>query len=262
MLLLILFIIVLFVISITLNLRENFGNDNNSNPKIYYINLDRAKDRNKRFTKKIKENSHFQVMRISGVTPDDLPKLNIISPESCKFNTPLEISCSISHLKAMFTAYHDSNDNNPILIMEDDMFFLKNPNWKKLISSAPKDWDILQLYTIDTTVYERKNIDWIPFQNHMFSAGAYLVNKSALRKMLESYIPEYRNPDWNSIKTIDFTNSKSVCTADFFIYQNMKTYVHTKILLNTEGLDSFIHPEHLPGHRRAINRINELLALN
>lgn len=226
-------------------------------PQIYYINLDKATDRKKRFIKN--NESHFKLNRIKAISPNDnfYKNVNIIKPLHCN-NTDLEICCSLSHLKALHKAYHDNTDF--ALIMEDDMYFLKYPNWKDLINSAPSDWDILQLYTINTTIYKTKNINWIVHNlgDHFSSCGAYLVNKKSLEKILNKFIPNYKNPDWNAIKTINLTKSNALCLADYLLYQNVKTYVHTNILLNTEGWDSYIHPEHLPLHRQSINVIKEL----
>lgn len=229
----------------------------NFTPPIYYINLDQATDRKKRF---IENNSKsFKVKRIKAISPDDYNTFQIIKPDHCK-NSELELCCTLSHLKAMHRAYYDNNEY--ALIMEDDMYFLQFPNWKELIGSAPDDWDILQLYTINTDIYKIKTDNWFhspthDHGNHISSCGAYLINRKALKKFLEMFIPNL-NPKWDSIKKIDFTKSTISCTADFFIYQNMKTYVYTKILLNTEGFDSYLHPDHLSGHLESIQQINEL----
>ena len=87
------------------------------------------------------------------------------------------------------------------------------------------------------------------------------MNKNSLKKILEKFVINYSDPNWNNIKTINFNKSISTCSADFLIYQNMKTYTYTKILLNTEGLDSYIHPDHLKGHNISIKEINKLSRL-
>lgn len=255
--LIVIVLVIIFIIAYVfkkLVIKEKFG-FNGVKPKIYYINLDKAKERNERFLKRVKK-----ATRIKGVTPDDISNLNVIIPKHCKDNTQLELSCSISHLKAMHTAYHQLNDDTNILIMEDDIIFLKNPDWKDLFDSAPQGWEILQLFTFETSVYEHpEDVKWVNFQKNMFSTGAYAMNKQSLKKILETFVPEYLNPNWKDIKTINFTKSKSVCAADFFIYQNMKTYVYTKILFNEEGFDSYIHPDHLDSHRQSIEKINKLI---
>ena len=245
----IIIISIYYLTQIQISKAESFNNST-AIPSVYYINLDKAKNRNERF---VKNNRHLKLNRIDGVSPETYIKYDVIKPKQCEENTILEMCCSISHLKAMHKAYH--NSDNIILIMEDDMFFLKNPNWKELISSAPKDWDVLQLYTFDTNVYKIKNKNWINFENEMFSTGAYLMNRRSVEKMLKQFVPGYIDPNWDNIKTIDFIPSISICVADYFIYHNMKTYVHTKILLNTEGYDSYIHSDHLPSHKKFIDEI-------
>lgn len=222
---------------------------------VYYINIDKAQDRNIRF---IKNNTHpsLKLNRINGITPETIKNLNVIVPESCFGNTELELCCSISHLKAIHTAFHENNKY--ALIMEDDIYFLKHPNWTELRESAPSDWDILQLFTFSADVYENPNDNWIKNNGVMWSTGSYLINRDSMEKILKIFVPDYKNKNWNSIKEIDFTKNCSICAADFFIYRCFNTYTCTQILFNAEGFDSYLHSDHLAEHNIGIKRINEL----
>jgi len=245
---------------------DNSDKTNTKAPHIYYINLDKATERNRRFTSRL-QSTGLNATRVRGVTPVDLSRFTIKMPRQCSTNTQLEISCSISHLKAIHTAYHNtSNPDDLGLIMEDDIMFLRVPDWQELVRSAPADWDILQLYIINPAfidiVYNRPNYgvnkDWMRHEYEMTSCGAYLMSKRSMERLLRVFVPEYKNPNWEAITQIDFTHVPSNCIADYFIYLYMKTYVYKKILVNEEGEDSYIHPDHLIGHKHAINRVNQL----
>lgn len=240
---------------------ESFTSNKITPPDIYYINLDKAMTRNERFKERANEMG-LRINRVRGMTPDDIENLNIIKPSKCYYNTNLELSCSISHLKAIHTAYHNMKGEDDLgLIMEDDIMFLKEPNWDKIIDSAPKDWDILQLFVISPEymhIYENPKDDWVKHEYEMTSCGAYVMTKRSIRKLLQVFVPEYETRDWDKIKTIDFLHVPTNCVADYFIYLYLNTYVYTQILFNEEGADSYIHPDHLDRHRIAIDRITNL----
>lgn len=230
--------------------------------KAYYINVDSASERNNRFMSRIK-NVNTTFTRISGVTPNQLQTYNVVS-NSCNSNTDLEICCSLSHLKAIHQAFHDtSNPNDIALIMEDDMLFkVQNINWNEIVASAPNDWEILQLFTLNASIYDindKYNL-WIKHQQHdTCSTGAYIIKRAAMEKLLSVFVPQYLSP-WNNINYITFLNVS--CVADTFLYSFLNTYVYRKILFNEEGIDSLIHSDHLPMHRSHIDAINNIFKEN
>lgn len=222
--------------------------------KAYYINVDTAIERNHRFISRIQNKIPFA--RVPGIIPNELVKYNINHSNVCTSNTEREFCCSLSHLKAIHQAFHDKID--VALILEDDIIFLKqNINWNEIISTAPNDWEILQLFTFNTDAYQSKQL-WLKHTNHDYSTGAYLIKRSAMEKILTAFVPKYMSP-WNEVNTISFLHMQnSNCAADHFIYSFLNTYVFTKILFNEEGFDSLIHSDHLQLHQSKINIINKL----
>ena len=252
-------IIIMIIIMILYVLRfsfyENFE-DVNMFPHIFYININKSKDRNNRFRSRL-ENTPYVLRRIEAITPETLNNKVIKLPEHCKSLTNEELSCSLSHLKAIHTAYHAKLKY--ALIMEDDIYFMKHPDWKALINSAPRNWEILQLFTFDTSVYNKDELTWEEHEENMYSGGAYVINLIGMEKLLKQFVPEYKKENWDEISTINFEDVLVECVADFFIYYHLKTYIYLDILFNTEGIDSEIHPGHLPSHREGIKRLNEVL---
>ena len=242
--------------------RETFSQE--SLPNLYYINMKKSKERNSRFISRLEGKSlrlFNNVKRIDAITPLTLDRTRNIIPEKCKDNSRAEMSCSLSHLKAIHTAYHDNVEY--ALIMEDDMYFMVDPDWKEIIQSAPTDWEVLQLFTFYAYVYEEYNKSGTKWVEHvprfMASTGAYIINRAAMERLLSQFIPdEYTIANWDDIQNITFKNVLSECNADYFLYKHLKTYVHTLVLFNAEGFDSEIHPEHLGYHNQSKEEINKI----
>lgn len=236
--------------------------------KLYYINLERDVERKSRFLSNLESaKCDLDINRVEAVGLDEFKKYKFIRPNQCKkrmrwlvkSNRPqdIEFCCLLSHIKAIHQAYLDGNEY--ALIMEDDMYFLRYPNWMELIKSAPDDSEILQLYISDGdfTIYglEKK---WV--KEDTYSTGAYVINKRGMKHVLLNTLgPEY-DKDWSYINQIDFTtgSNKAFCISDDYLYKTYNKYVYTSILFNTEGIDSTIHPDHLYLHMKAIRKTNEL----
>ena len=250
-------IIIMILYVLNFSFYENFE-DVNMFPHIFYININKSKDRNNRFRSRL-ENTSYVLRRIEAITPETLNNKVIRLPEHCKSLTNEELSCSLSHLKAIHTAYHAQLKY--VLIMEDDIYFMKHPDWEVLINSAPRNWEVLQLFTLETDVYNNDELIWEEHRRNMYSAGAYVINLIGMEKLLKQFVPEYKKENWDEISTINFENTLNivkVCVADIFIFTHVKTYVYSDILFNAEGIDSEIHSDHLSFHRTNINKINEI----
>jgi glycosyl transferase family 25 len=222
--------------------------------------MEKSKDRNNRFRSRL-HNTQYKITRIDAVTPKTLNNQVILIPEKCKQLTESEMSCSISHLKAIHTAYNANVDY--ALIMEDDIFLVDSTteiDWEYIIRSAPNDWEVLQLYTFDDNVYQTKDVKWVKHEpKKMTSTGAYLISRDGMKKILQFFIPShYTGQKWEDVDTINLLDVLIECNADYFIYYHLKTYVHSEVLFNAEGIDSEIHADHLPAHIESIKKINAI----
>jgi GR25 family glycosyltransferase involved in LPS biosynthesis len=118
----------------------------NNVPHVYYVNLDKASDR-KKSTQNLLDGCGYRYTRIKALTPKDLFKelpLNFSTPKLRNREIGREIlkSCTISHLKAIYTAVrdyklatavHNSAQKMPhyALMIEDDIRFLFDfHDWK------------------------------------------------------------------------------------------------------------------------------------
>src|SRR5439155_442477 len=114
---------------------------------VYYINLDRSPERNEHMQTQLQKFKVKEWKRIQGIEGPNDP--SIIYTNDFKDMTPGEIGCSLSHLRAIKTAY--DNGLESVLIMEDDASFEYVPFWNftlsRYIQDLPSDWHILQLHS-------------------------------------------------------------------------------------------------------------------
>jgi hypothetical protein len=125
----------------------------------------------------------------------------------------------------------------------------------EIITSAPNDWEILQLnisdYRVMTNLLKQHQMGILWSQwNKYTSTVAYIINKEAMRKIVTRYI-KFRDGI-----IYDLRNEK-ILIADVFIYSGLKTYVINKSLFNYFTTDSNIHDSHLRHQNNAREMINE-----
>jgi GR25 family glycosyltransferase involved in LPS biosynthesis len=261
-------IICLFIILVLFNYQKTIiyfevdknelGDFRNSNSNkltnIYYINVDKSIDRNNRFLSRLYPT--INPIRISAITPNTLPI--ILKPKLCDGCTDTEFACTLSHLKAIYTAY--INNEKYAIIMEDDAIILRNFNWDKLINLAPDNWEILQIHTtcVPFTTsfyhpifkYRHTNKLWIKSSNFMASCACYIVSKKGMEKMISLYlknIDNYSIDDYfNKNNTLDWKDIKTTCQADGLIYNHFNKFVCTQMLIDVENFDSDIRDMNHP----------------
>ena len=89
--------------------------------KHYWINMDKCIDRKEFMDNQFKQ-KNIDNLRISAETPETIINYNIIrNDESITTTTPEEISCILSHLKAIEQGYDDGDSY--FCILEDDLDF-------------------------------------------------------------------------------------------------------------------------------------------
>ena len=185
----------------------------------------------------------------------------------------VEIATSLSHLKAIYTAY--TNKEKYAIIMEDDAIMLRNFDWDKLVNLAPNNWEILQLHTTcipGTTFfyhpvykYRHNNNLWIKKDHFIASCACYIVSKEGMEKLISRYLKDINNFTidnyFNKYNTIDWKHIKTQCQADSLVYFQLNKYICTQILIDVENLDSDIRDmnhEWSTCHRYSKNFIKEI----
>ena len=217
---------------------------------IYWINLDRSKDRKKNMIELFKDEAFDEIKnkRIEAIDGKKKPnvlfnKLNIKKKKA----SITEYATLISHLEAINT-FNKSN-YDIALILEDDITLDYKKYWKKsikqIMKNAPKDWEIIMVgYNYGNLEPPPELNDWSYSKNeyiteHAWGAYSYLINKKASKKIIDSC---YFNNKYKLDENIHHS-------SDIYLYEILKTYVYKYPMFTyrTEN-DSYIHPWDVEGH--------------
>jgi GR25 family glycosyltransferase involved in LPS biosynthesis len=143
----------------------------------------------------------------------------------------LQIACLASHLAALDCALRDGEA--AFLIMEDDIRLAFDVDHAALLESAPRSWEILQLYVVNAERVEqmheggyRQQQLWQPWQGANFSTGAYLCSRRGARRILQRFRRGAR---------FDFAASPHPLIADHFLYRVARTFTLTYPLYIENG---------------------------
>ena len=214
---------------------------------IYWINLDRSKDRYNEITEILKDESFENIpnKRIVAFDGKNNPK-SVYDNLECKRGIQKGenglYGCLLSHLEAIRT--FSESKYNVALICEDDMNLEYKKYWKKsvkqIINEAPKDWDIIMLsYTIVTEEHPYNNWDNVKndYTSKLTSSTvAYLINKKGATKFINE---NYKDGVYHLDPAIN-THS-----ADGYIYLKTKTYAYKYPMFTyKEDSDSTISDGH------------------
>jgi len=250
-------------------------NKDNIDIPLFYINLDRSPDRKKFMEdqfKKYNVSSHTRVDAIDSKLLEfkSVSGKNVfISP--CKITcinnynnmTNSEIACTLSHLKAIFTAYNMNYEN--VIICEDDANFSLSKLWdyklSDLCNKVPNDWEIIHIsssfkknYKEIFSVYN-SNVDW--------SASAYIINRKGMKNILDySLFPNVILGTINNNKIFPHRGE-----ADFYLYEIVNTYVlnipiifqNNKLLYSTIGPYDIINKRKIVTLNQANNTMNNFI---
>lgn len=214
------------------------------------------------------------------------------------------LACTISHLLTIYNAVHHHPPTPPAsalgprhslwkkyaLIMEDDLRLAFELDFEQLISSAPKDFDMLQLITTNNesihsfwNTYRQTGERWIKRDEYFVSwgAGAYLINKERIKEAIDSIVSKVNDnlyivriqavtrkcPEMLSCCWKDYPFPLSPCVlspygyeADFFVYNIVfgRTYVTTipYFLTSAVARQSTLHPDHVGGFHDSAFKMN------
>lgn len=192
---------------------------------IYYVNLERAKDRRHYIETHLAERN-LKGVRVEAVESLENTTVAVVSPLSMVNPNNKEVACIVSHLIAIHKAVHDQiffAASPYALIIEDDVKFEFPINWNELLYNAPEDFDVLQLMTsnseqvavmaeyYDSTLNGmikdrlKRNISspdltkhhllWMPRQrgSPLWSTQAYAIRKDNVRHIIDRLVK------WNNV---------------------------------------------------------------
>lgn len=154
------------------------------NIPIFYINMDKSVNRRRNMEFQFRIANVPEWTRISGI---DGSKLQLDKDSNITQN---ELGCTLSHIKAIETAY---TQNLPMaIIMEDDCYFMHMgifiKRLNKLIKNAPSDWTLLNLGPSHINCNDLfKSQTYIPFKKcNCYLATAYIINHKGMKNVLKN----------------------------------------------------------------------------
>jgi len=233
------------------------------NIPVYYINMDKDVQRNQWMLSQLSNNvSDFK--RVPGVNGklilnknmDKIPYNNNDNNKFISFKNEFdslshsEIGCILSHLCAIKTAYE--NNETIAIIMEDDVYIdmtnILDTSLEELIQHAPKNWEIIQLVHIDSSILKEpiKRLNKYTYHEHKNgkmagSTCAYVINRKGMEKVLSKLgiNPFYLQKD-----------SSIFGVSDSILYDNASTIIlHPSVLVPYNiDMDSTIHTDHTDSH--------------
>ena len=228
---------------------------------VYYINLEKSTSRND-FIQTQLQKYGIQGNRVGAIYGKDLvferDTIQLSDDKNIEFintftATPGELGCTLSHIKAIYTAF--KNNDKYALIVEDDTSFVLYPHWPidlhKIMEEAPKDWNTINLFS-----GKQGKDDYIVCSDISCNGTvAYIIN----RKGMENVISDILKHNIINLQVKSFSDNlggweRPYLASDFLIYyKSGKTYFYngysTIVPFNGDVLlDSTIHPSHTDSH--------------
>ena len=223
---------------------------------VYWINLDRARERKYKMEKMFKDIifNNINIHRIQAIDGKDKDIQNFIKKYiyiTNKSSNYLEYACLLSHLNTI--REFSESDYDIALILEDDMTLEYKPYWETtieyIIKNSPQNWEIIQLCYIVRNVIPNK---MYTLNEELFhSTGAYIINKNAAKKFIKNIFIENKY-------NLDVEISHN---ADIYLYKELITYTYKyPFFIYETNNDSYIHSEHIEYiHNRSKNLISQYI---
>ena len=206
---------------------------------IYWINLERSKDRHANMTQLLKDPvfdgmKKTRIEAYDGGDPTTEKKMRTMIDMTDKA-TVKEYACLLSHLKTILT--FSKSKYEYALVLEDDACLDYKPYWRttfmECIRGAPKGWEILQLCFFGTGLPKQ-----LYSPKHHFSTTAYIICKAGAKKIMKMY--------QNHFFILDDTLRP---TADEYLYRALKTYVYRYPFFTYSNKDTTIFKKQELNHR-------------
>lgn len=239
-----------------------------NNIKVYWINSEYNTARRRYMETQFKQlglssSAHH---RIDAIYPNSSDYRLLMLEKPCRRNTDRDIAVILSHLRAIYTAVYDPDDkhNDLAMIMEDDVKFLYDINYKSLVRTAPQPFGVLQLVTSSPEalkdLYNRyeynRSVDATPaLWTHnpwtatvangkaalFWSAQAYLINKTVVKPFIDDVVvPTYVNKN-PRIKAPPVIQLQFKIVNSFYPKQCTRTRARPCVLANCLFSDTYIY---------------------
>jgi GR25 family glycosyltransferase involved in LPS biosynthesis len=223
---------------------------------IYWINLDRSKDRRQKMEKMFHDDvfkgiPNQRIVAYDGKNDPDKVFNKLVFNNKKQSNA--EYACLLSHLETIRT--FNESKNNIALIFEDDVTLEFRKYWRKsikeIMKNAPTDWDIILLsyiYYNDMSPrilfysWDASDIEYDIAIGNYYSSLSYVINKKGSAKLINKIYDKNTNK-YNPDK-------HSTLVSDVYLEQNANVYAYKYPMFIYKTInDSTIHDNHQILHR-------------
>lgn len=246
---------------------------------LYWINLRRCVERAARMRKRLQENKKHlscdEIVRIDAVAAEEtLQHIDRAALPSVIADEKLQnaaVGCTLSHLKTIARAYSDGCDW--AIVFEDDVTLDFCAHWPQHMTlrdvacntktKHPGGYLLLLSWCLDgsknsVAVAEAnaRGEQWmrVPRYN-VYGSFAYAISRAGMASIVESRLCK-ESGSWDVCNH----RRKTLISADAFLQQQRNVLMSTVPFVAYEGLDSTVHPRHLPLHRKNLLLLHEFAA--
>jgi glycosyl transferase family 25 len=232
-------------------------------PRIYYINLERSKDRNIFMQKNFNDFGIKEFLRIDAIDGKTENLNNYLHDTDLGLNS-YEICCTLSHLKAI-EIFLESKEEYAI-ICEDDLDISISENWNfkwtDFFKLLPKNLEIIQL-----TLSTRKSMD-INFHIHNrtfwdFGVTCYLIKRSYAQKITDYYkvgnkydFKKYKKTLIYDKENLEFFSTEKFPTPEEIIYTINRENVYSMPIFSYKTDQNSLLHSHEDQSRNSMERVN------
>lgn len=239
---------------------------------VFYINLDTAYDRRKHIINQFQKHTFTNTYRVHAVDVKQLVstkkgRIEMIQDENHENHeimfvnhydnhTPVELACTLSHIKAIMNAYEMKYDH--VLVVEDDVSFDLKPFWNNtlnnVVKDAPKDWDIINIYTKD----QLNTSETYVMAPEAIGCVSYIISRRGMKQIIDELIMK-EDDKW--ILRFDKKMIKiEHIVADSIIFRLVENYFQynpslTVTLNDTDKMQSQLHTRHTLQHIKTSTKI-------
>lgn len=155
----------------------------------YYINLARSTDRRAFMT-----STYDNIIRVPAYDGQKLSQYDDL--ELPQFNTCVtsaQIACTLSHIKAITTAYNNGDDG--AFIFEDDMSDKYKHKWKHsleyIVRNTPTNYECVVMFCSNIIKIQQllqNTNNYTQWRDGRFGTGCYYIKRSGMEKIVNRFV--------------------------------------------------------------------------
>jgi len=225
-------LIFLIVYSLPKSSKENFEDNNIDKYKLYFIVLQKDKERVqhiKNLIKKFNIQNYELISAVDGskLNMEEIIKNNYITYEKINKLKKGEIGCAMSHI-LLWERFLKNTNENIFIVFEDDVYLDKNfkNNLINYIKNLPKDFDISQLLIHDAQkrrFNSSKNVNKYVKEGYpQYGTVGYIISRKGIKNLLQNCRPISASIDVMIMNNIRYANIKSYIPKESIVFMPYK----------------------------------------